>query len=139
MIRLASVILLINGWNNRWANRTDARQTGIFFPKIDLNKSIEITKQSKTNIGTLVRALTGHDFRKRHTNITDEIGDETCRFCKNEAESPAHIITECPSLLHHRARTFNSYTADVCQIWTAKTLVEFLSAPSIAEMENGND
>ena len=127
-----------NPLGHQMANE-NARQTGIFFPEVNLKKSNELIKQTKGNLSILVRALTGHDFRNRHNNITDDTGDEICRFCKSEPESPAHIIIHCLSLLHLRAQTFNFYTADICQIWSAKTLVEFLSTPSILEMETGHD
>ena len=82
-----------------------------------------------------VRALSGHDFRRRHTSLVDKHDDALCRFCKKELETPSHIILQCPMLIHHRALTFHSYTADISQIWTADTLVDFLSAQHIAEME----
>ena len=34
-------------WDEKWKNRTDARQTAIFLPKIDTKKSREIVKLSK--------------------------------------------------------------------------------------------
>ena len=61
--------------------------------------------------------------------------DNKCRYCLLAPETPSHIIIECPSLTQLRAHSFQSYTADVSKIWTAKTLAAFLSAPIIAEME----
>ena len=122
-------------WEERWNTRTDARQTAIFFPKINMQKSQEIVSLTKTQIGPVVRALTGHDFRKRHQSLLDNTTDNQCRLCKIELETPSHIINNCPTLLHLRAQVFNSYIADISQVWTAKAVSRFLSAPHIAEME----
>ena len=37
-------------WAERWKHRTDARQTAIFFPEINLKRSQEIVKLSKESI-----------------------------------------------------------------------------------------
>ena len=44
-------------WAKRWENRKDARQTAIFFPKLNLKKSEQIIKLHKNTIGQVVRAL----------------------------------------------------------------------------------
>ena len=122
-------------WADRWDEKKDSRQTRIFFPEINLSKSRELTKLSKDNLGKVIRAITGHDFRKRHTSILEKTNDNICRFCQTDTETPSHIILHCPTLTHQRAQAFKSYTADIRQIWAAKELAAFLSAPTIAEME----
>ena len=122
-------------WENRWDNRKDARQTSIFFPKINISKSKEIIQLNKDQISITIRALTGHDFRQRHNALVNADEPNRCRLCHEHEETPSHIILDCPSLTHTRAQIFQSYLADIRQHWKAKHLVAFLSVPSIAELE----
>ena len=122
-------------WTKRWENRKDARQTGIFFNKPNLKKSTEITSLSKEQIGQVVRALTGHFFRRRHNALVNNDDNNLCSMCQEAEETPSHLILDCSSITHLRAYTFRSYLADIRQHWRAKDLVAFLSAPLIAEME----
>ena len=122
-------------WEDRWSHKKDARQTSIFFEKIDLNKSKELVALPKDQLSITVRAITGHDFRRRHNALVNSEGENQCRLCLEAEETPSHIILECPSLTHLRASTFKSYLADIRHNWKAKSLAHFLSAPSIADLE----
>ena len=87
---------IISMWNKRWSKGKDARQTKIYFPKIDLSKSAKIRKMNRTQIGQMIRAITGHDFRKRHEGLVRGIPVSNCRFCQTEEETSSHIINSCP-------------------------------------------
>ena len=58
-------------WNSRWVNGKDARQTRIFFPTVNLSKSNKIRKMNRKDISNMVRAITGHDFRRRHQALME--------------------------------------------------------------------
>ena len=123
-------------WNKRWESRGDCRQTKIFFPKVDLKKSSEITKMSRENISRVIRAITGHDFRRKHEALVTGSTDTQCRFCEDAVESSAHIINDCPRLAGKRLHYLNrplgrSVTPD----WEPQQLAAFLSDPIISEME----
>ena len=122
-------------WSKRWKERSDARQTAIFFPEINLRKSEKLIKLSKEALGKAVRALSGHDFRPRHTAILEKQLPLSCKFCKTSEESPSHLILHCPKFNHFRAQTFGSYTRDIVQSWTAKQVVAFVSDPLISVTE----
>ena len=56
-------------WNSQWKARKDCRQTKLLFPAVDLNKSRKIMKMSRDHLSRLVRAITGHDFRRKHEGL----------------------------------------------------------------------
>ena len=122
-------------WQERWNNRKDSRQSAIFFPDLDPKRSKDILNLPKNKIGLVVRALTGHDHRTRHNSILEGAQPPPCRLCKTHVETPSHLIISCPALLHHRAFTFKSYTADIVRTWSVEQLTAFLSTPSIVDME----
>ena len=123
-------------WDKRWQNGKDARQTRIFFPKIDLSKSTKIKTLSRDKIGKVIRATTGHDFRKRHEGLIQGIIPSNCRFCGTNEETSAHIINECPRLAKIRMDHFRTpMGAEVTPTWQPEQLAAFLSDPTISEME----
>ena len=123
-------------WDTRWKNRTDSRQTAIFFPKINLRKSQNIVKLHKNTIDLVVRAITGHDHRNRHTALLLGTGTEKCRFCNLEPETPSHIILTCPRLTQLRTATFKTPLANsIVQSWEVSQLTTFLTVEHIAAME----
>ena len=86
----------------------------------------------------MVRALSGHDFRRRHEGIVNKTTENEmqCRNCEEDQETASHVIMDCPVFTTLRAQAFGSYSADVSQVWTVHTLSRFLSAYPIAEMES---
>ena len=122
-------------WSVRWKNRSDARQTAIFFPEIAQEKSAKLMRLSKDTLGKVVRALSGHDFRSRHNAVLEKQIPPACSLCKQEEESPSHLILHCPKLNHFRAQTFGSYTQNIVYSWKAEQVVAFISDPLISELE----
>ena len=114
----------------------DARQTRIFFPTINLSKSAEIVKMTRNNIGMMVRAITGHDFRRRHESLVKGTLEGNCRLCGTEEETSDHIVNRCPRVANMRMEIFRTpMGADVTPHWKPEQLAAFLSDPTISEME----
>ena len=89
-------------WTKEWCNIKGHRQSKYFLSGPD-QKFKMTTKYSRDNISALIRSITGHSFMKRHQNqVINNDTDITCRLCLEEDETPHHIITECPVLLHRR-------------------------------------
>ena len=127
---------IIKEWDNRWKKGKDARQTRIFFPTINLSKSKKIREMNRENIGNIIRAITGHDFRKRHEGLVRGVEASNCRFCHNEEETSSHIIDSCPRLAEKRMEIFKtSMGSKVTPTWQPEQLAAFLSDPTISEME----
>ena len=136
MIRTLIRRKIVDIWNKRWMKGNDSRQTRLFFERIDLSKSQKITKLDRTNIGRMIRAITGHDFRKRHEGLVRGVEASNCRFCEREEETSSHIINDCPRLAEKRMDTFKtSMGSKVTPNWKPEQLAAFLSDPSISEME----
>ena len=129
-------------WKIRWEQGKDARQTRIFFPTINLSKSKKIRKMNRKNVSNMVRAITGHDFRRRHQTLMEGEGNNMCRLCGEEEESSSHLVDRCPRLQAKRMEVFGTPPGSaVSPIWKPEQLAAFLSDPLISEMEasNGED
>ena len=123
-------------WNQRWQTGKDARQTRIFFPSVDLSKSKKIRKMNRKDISNMVRAITGHDFRRRHQALMEGGGITTCRLCNEGEESSSHLVDYCPRLQGKRMEVFGTLPGSaVSPIWKPEQLAAFLSDPLISEME----
>ena len=78
---------------------------------------------------------------KRHSNeiIDQDSSDKNCRLCEEEAETPHHIITECPVLMEHRNQTFGTrFLPESFTTWKVKDMVKFLDFPQIQELESNS-
>ena len=123
-------------WEERWRNGKDARQTLIFFPTLNLSKSKKIRKMDRKDISNMVRAITGHDFRRRHQALMEGEGVSACRLCGEEEESSSHLVDGCPRLAGKRMEVFGTPPGSaVSPIWNPEQLAAFLSDPLISEME----
>ena len=93
-------------------------------------------KMSRDHVSRIIRAITGHDFRKKHEGLISNSNDTNCRFCNASTESSSHIVFDCPRLLQKRSHYFKrplglSITPD----WEPKQLAAFLLDPTISGME----
>jgi hypothetical protein len=93
-------------WNSEWQHRKEARQTKIFFPGVDKNKTKALLSLTRPACGRMVRYLTGHAFLRRHQTLVFGSGDERCRFCREDPEEPQHLILSCPRLSRIRLEYF---------------------------------
>jgi len=89
----------LSEWNHWWQAQKEYRQTKKFFREVDLRRSRIILKQERSDIGLLIRWLTGHNFLRYHRSLLDKTGltSPMCRFCGTEPETAFHIILHCPA------------------------------------------
>ena len=83
----------------------------------------------------MVRALSGHDFRRRHEGIVNKTTENEmqCRNCEEDQETASHVIMDCPVFTTLRAQAFGSYSADVSQVFTqGGSLLKSILAVDIA-------
>ena len=91
---------------------------------------------SRSNISNALRAITGHDFRKRHQGIVSNLTDIMCRFCGEKEESSAHVIDDCQRLTALRSHYFSKpLGCSILPHWEPEQLAAFLSDPIISGME----
>jgi ribonuclease HI len=103
-------------WQKEWdhpMNLDKFRQTRLFIGKVNNSKIYRkvILKRCRRHLSRLVAYVTGHCTLKRHLRIMkiDMDKDQLCRFCKDEDETPSHLITECGSTEDIRLRHMNMF------------------------------
>ena len=124
-------------WNLKWANSLQCRQTKIWFPKINRNKSEYLLSKGRLQLGLLVQIITGHNRLNYHESKISGI-DPTCRLCLEEEETSFHIVGECPALLSKRIDAFQSRFLENPPEWKVSQLKKFLDRAGIDELNKGN-
>ena len=75
-------------------------------------------------------------MKRHHNKIINDENDTTCRLCVEEDETPHHIITECPVLLHRRNEIFGSMLLpETFTTWRVQDMMKFLEATVIQDLE----
>jgi hypothetical protein len=92
-------------------------------------------------LARIIRFLTGHMFVNRHEVLIqrgrDVLGSDNalCRLCKEEMETPEHLLTECPVLNNDRQELFNSFQLSQVPDWDSKIL-RMVMLPTLAALED---
>ena len=120
----------LDKWKDRWAGSSTARQTKLWFPKPDAKISLELKHLSRSDLGRLVQFITGHCNMNRHGNKKNPNLDPICRLCKEEEETPWHIVRECPCLISLRSSIFGLHILHLVE-WTPRQLSGFLRNPTV--------
>ena len=128
-------------WTARWLNNKACRQTKLFFQKPNTKITKQIMQCCKKTYGKAVRWLTGHCFLNRHNNLLDPYNnpDPLCRHCKEEEETPWHIIARCGAFQHIRKESNTSISMNSQTTLNGKDMtlsINFLKHPSIDLMED---
>jgi ribonuclease HI len=133
-------------WARLWADREgkDCRQTRLFFPTLNPKVWKDIKAYSNLTpacLARIIRFVTGHTFMNRHEVLVqrgrDDLGSDhaLCRLCKEEMETPKHLLTECPVLNIDRQALFNSYQLPQVPDWDPKIL-RMIMLPTLASLED---
>ena len=145
-------------WDRRWQTSTNCRQTFELCPATNINRSKEIRKLNRYDLGILIRYVTGHahlrhhntklgivnpeieayDYRKYATRDPDDDHSglfntqRMCRLCqlKGRSETPRHILLECNTAWRERRFFFGNHELDLEDIhnWKPKQLVGFFKS-----------
>ena len=100
-------------WSNEFVLNKQARQTKLFFPKPNKNRSLELLNRSRKDLAMLVMCCTGHNFLRKHRFLQKQIDVSKCRLCDYEEESSLHIISHCPAFELTRIMTFSNQELDL--------------------------
>jgi hypothetical protein len=133
-------------WAQLWADREgkDCRQTRLFFPTLNPKVWKDIKAYSNLTpacLARIIRFLTGHTFMNCHEVLIqrgrDDLGsdDALFRLCKEEMETPEHLLTECPVVNIDRQALFNSYQLPREPDWDPKIL-RMVMLPTPASLED---
>jgi ribonuclease HI len=116
-------------WTERWRSVTTARQTKIFFPQPDPQKSKKLLRLDRNDFGLLFRWISGHNYLLRHNNLLDPTNfpNPTCRLCNFEPETSSHLINTCPALSALRFKTFGQHLIPEPPTWSVNQLHTFIA------------
>ena len=153
-------------WNIRWQTQGDCRQTFQFFPCVDRAKSKVLSGLSRSDLGLMIRYLTGHAHLRRHNKIANtpqEVfydlpqmlytlqdpddnfeGDMDraviCRLCKlpGREETPYHLATECLRIWNARRQLLGGYCFEADEVfqWKPLELLEFFKTFDLENKPN---
>ena len=116
-------------WQEGWRNEPTCRQTKLFHPLPDRNKSKRYLKLARSQLSILVQITTGHNALAYHVSKQDPKVDPKCSLCLEADETFYHFITDCPRLRQTRVdkgvQDFSSET------WNTEHLLEFAKTPAI--------
>ena len=127
-------------WNAGWLHVEGHRQTKLFFPTINKNKSERLYKASKSIYSQAIRWITGFNglaYQNHKINPVD-FPSPLCQLCEGWVEETSpHLISECPSLFWERKDAFKTIhnLEDLANIKMAD-LISFLSNRKVQMMEN---
>ena len=82
-------------WNARWMSASIGRQSRMFWPAIDEQRSILLLRSDRDEYGLFVRLFTGHNNLNRHRSLTGETDVDECRLCQEDEESSEHLLCNC--------------------------------------------
>jgi ribonuclease HI/retron-type reverse transcriptase len=132
-VKAISRAQVLSLWSQEWSPPKPCRQTKIFFPYPDPSRSFDLLRNSRKEVGTLFRALTGHNFTNYHRHKVNNAIDPLCRLCSLAPESSSHIIKDCTAIAGLRHSYFGEYNLD--DAWEPSILLDFLKDPEISILE----
>jgi ribonuclease HI len=114
-------------WTARWTLKQEARQTKLFWPKADRNRTKAMLKLSRDDFGLMVQLYTGHNFFNRHRALLNEVNSATCRLCCEMEEDSEHILLHCPALSTLRLQEFGTHLLSTteCSGLPLKSILRF--------------
>jgi ribonuclease HI/retron-type reverse transcriptase len=122
-------------WLKHWEQHKPCRQTKLFFPAPDRFRSHEILRFTRKQTGTLIRAISGHNFMQYHRHNVHHWVDPECRLCQQADEESNHVIRECTAIVALRRQYFGEDYLDAGWAWEPAQLLDFLQDPEIAILE----
>ena len=119
-------------WQTEWERYSEARQSKIYYPKIDKSKAKVVIQWNKLQLGRYIRAVTGHNNLLYHLyNMQNHISD-ICRYCLEEREEFNHLHFVCPALWHERM-TISAQDPEHSSTdnWSPQQILDFTFFPQI--------
>ena len=95
VIKLHLNEFIINERNNKWINNEKYRQTKMFFPEVDINKSNQLLNLDRKKLKLMVALITGHCILRKHLSIMGLSDEPTCPKCGQEDDTPLHFFSTC--------------------------------------------
>lgn len=122
--------------NRHWMTHAGLRQAKELLGNYNQKRFKIIIKMSKTQLRIITGLLTGHCKMNGHLRKLKLVNNSSCRFCDDEDETPAHILTECAPLCIKRRRYLGSYLVNLEDIQSMNPLrlLNFIKAIDLWEV-----
>ena len=121
-------------WQTEWDRYPQARQSKLYYPKIDKNKASKTIQWTKMQLGRLIRATTGHNNLLYHLYNMDNHISDVCRFCLEGQKEFQHLANDCPELWWER-HIINAQDPEhsTPKTWSPHKILDFTLFPKINE------
>jgi hypothetical protein len=129
-------------WTRRWQSSTDFRQTKVWYPAPDMQKSEQLMKHTRPTVGRRARILSGFPFFQKQSDIIAQsrnppLGDVSCRHFGEDDKTPIHIICDCGHFVQHRLDTIGVHQMPEDKPeWDMTSMFHFLRKEEIILMED---
>jgi hypothetical protein len=104
--------------------------------KYDKERSKQVMKLGRYNIGRVTRMVTGHNALGYFQSKIDGEISPICRFCEEENETFWHWCTECPVFREARNDSFLDKDPSTGE-WSVRELLDFGENNKIYEVFEG--
>ena len=111
-----------------WTERKDCRQTKLFITNPTDNFKKQIINFDRYRTRILTQILTGHANLQRHRHLMGLEDSPTCPKCKEEEETSAHYLMECPhySTIRHSIFGYHSLKGNDLQSIKLSNIYQFI-------------
>jgi hypothetical protein len=130
---------IMEQWSQQWRNYTQARQSHFFLQGPNKNVAREILTLERDQVGSIARAVSGHNALAYHRhNVDPENYEPYCRFCEEaEFETLIHFVTHCPRFTQIRADAFQTYCLTNEWSFHLNSFIQFIEYSPIKDALNG--
>ena len=121
-------------WHQEWQLHPHCRMSKNFLPKPSKAKSRVLLHLSRGQMRRLIELITGHSNLNYVQSKIEPLNiSPLCRFCKEEDETFAHLLNECPCFLSYRRDLLENRPFINTLSWSPNQLLNFSYIPSIDE------
>ena len=113
--------------NKAWAGGTVGMSTRALLPAVDRTLTKTLLDLNRRELRIVVHMLTRHNPLRYHLHRIGQVGDPWCSKCGMEAETPRHIVEECPALARLRIKVFNAFNITLKEIVANKSFKALIS------------
>ena len=80
-----------------------------FIRSPDKDRVRQLLSYSRSQLKTIVEAITGHCSLKKHMHTMGKVSEPDCRKCGLEDETAFHILCDCPTIMSLRVRIYGRH------------------------------
>ena len=130
-------------WRQEWQDQHSANHARTFYGGPDPVKARYVFKLSRSELGRLVRIVTGHNNLNFFQNKIGLWHDPFCRFCARGPETITHLLHDCPRFSLTARNVFSRGLPSSTASWSVREFLLFSYTADIdlameGSWKNGN-